>query len=223
MTARKFGWLVLTACVICAAGGGCASHHKSRADVASDDPLHVPLALRGENTVMRIEFPSGRQTISPGQFHKDEVCYLTAGRFRIECFTDGSTLTLGPTDSNDILTDNPGWNLQPAEDDEQGRQMLQISAVLVLVAGSVDRLPATLSEYIQNPGQHLTEALDLAESLLTDDKVQLPGFARGGNFSVTVQLSDAGREKLEDALDEVGESAAGLREVKARRGKTSSR
>src|SRR5206468_12296486 len=106
---------------------------------------------------------------------------------------------LGPTDSNELLTDNPGWNLQPADDkDEQGREMMQIHAVLTLVAGSVDRLPATLVDYLQSPGRHLSEATDLAEALLTEDKVQIAGHARGGNFNVTVELSDAGREKLVD-------------------------
>jgi hypothetical protein len=223
MTETVLGRLVLTVC-LCAGASGCATRRGAGANEAPRDPLHVPLALRGANTVVRIEFPSGRQTITPGQFQKDEVCYLTAAQFRIDCYTDGSSLNLGPMDSNELLTDNPGWNLQPAEEDEPGRQMLQIGAVLALVAGSVDRLPSTLADYIQAPGPHMNEALDLVEALLTEDKVRLAGYARGGNFNVTVELSDAGRVKLESALDEMGESAAGVQQVRAlRRGRTKTR
>lgn len=178
--------------------------------------MHIPLALQGENTIIKIDLPGGVQNIEPGQFQQGEVCYMAAGKFRIDCYNDSSSLNLGPTDSSDLLTDNPGWNLRPAEDDEQGRQLMQTYGVLTLVAGSVDRLPATLADYIQSPGTHLTEALDLTEALLTQDHVRLPGYAHGGNFNVTVQLSDAGREKLEDALDEAGNSGGDLQLARKR-------
>jgi hypothetical protein len=213
---RRLVRLALAACVACAAVSGCTTGHDPGAKHASADALHVPLALRGENTILRIEFPSGVQNISPGQFQQDEVCYMNAGKFRIDCYNDSSSLNLGPTDSNDLLTDNPGWKLEPAGDDEQGRQLLKVYSVLTLVAGSVDRLPATLADYIQSPGAHLTEALDLTEQLLTEDQVRLTGFARGGNFNVTVQLSDDGREKLQDALDEAGDSGGNFQLVRAR-------
>ncbi len=105
---------------------------------------------------------------------------------------------------------------EPALDDPQGRQLMQVYAVLTLVAGSIDRLPATLADYIQTPGTHLTEALDLTEELLTRDQMKLQGFARGGNFNVTVQLSDAGREKLQDALDEAGNVGGDFQMVRER-------
>jgi len=203
--------------LVCAGLVGCATDHDPvvRHSLALTT-MHLPLALQGENTVMKIELPSGEQRIEPGQFQHDEVCYMSAGKFRIDCFGDGSALNLGPTDSNDLLTDVPGWKLQPALDDERARQALQMYAVLTLVAGSVDRLPATLADYIQVPGTHLTEALDLTEELLTKEQLKLRGFARGGNFNVTVQLSDAGREKLEDALDEAGDSGGQLQMVRER-------
>ena len=216
MRGTKLGWLALAVGLACAATGGCVTNksHESAARHAAG-AIHLPLALQGENTIMKIELPSGTQKIEPGEFQHDQICYMTAGKFRIDCFSDGSSLNLGPNDSNDLLTDNPGWKLQPAEDDEQGRQLMQMYAVLTLVAGSVDRLPATLADYIQNPGTHLTEALELTEALLTEDTVRMPGYARGGNFNVTVQLTDAGREKLEDALDEAGDSGGNLQMVLA--------
>jgi hypothetical protein len=214
MMGMNLGRFALGLSLAWAGMGGCAAEDHPDAKNAWRDSMHVPLAVRGENAVIRLEFPTGKQTIDPGQFQKDEVCYLKAGEFRIDCFTDGSLLTLGPTDSNDLLTDNPGWNLEPVEEDERARQMMQISAVLALVAGSVDRLPATLSVYIQSPGQHLTQALDLTEKLLTEDRVQLDGFARGGRFKVSIELSDAGREKLEGALDEAGDAPGGVQQVR---------
>jgi len=217
MRGTKLGRWALATCLACAAANGCTtSHDPSARQSASGATLHIPLALQGENTIMKIEFPSGVQKIEPGQFQHDEVCYMTAGKFRIDCYNDSSSLNLGPTDSNDLLTDHPGWKLQPALDDEPGGRLLRVYAILTLVAGSVDRVPATLADYIQVPGTHLTEALDLTEALLTQDPVRLPGYARGGNFNVTVQLSDAGREKLEDALDEAGESGGDLQRVRNR-------
>jgi len=216
MRGTKLGRLALAVCLTCAATGGCTTNkaHEPTARRAIGS-IPLPLALQGENTIIKIELPSGLQKIEPGQFQQDQVCYMTAGKFRIDCYNDSSSLNLGPNDSNDLLTDNPGWKLQPAEDDEQARQLMQMYAVLTLVAGSVDRLPATLADYIQTPGSHLTEALDLTEELLTKDQVRLPGYARGGNFNVTVQLTDAGREKLEDALDEAGGSGGNLQLARA--------
>jgi hypothetical protein len=180
-------------------------------------PWPLPTALRVQYTVMKLDLPRGRQTVEPGEFTRDEVCYIKAGDFRIDCYTDGSALNLGPNDSNDVLTDNAAWHLTPAdENDKSGEQALRTYAIVALVAGSVDRLPSALADYLQSPGQHLTQALDLSEHLLSDEQVRLEGFARGGNFTITVQLNDDGREKLLDALDEIGESDSDLQVVRHR-------
>ena len=217
---RSMSWRAaagaLAGALLATAAGGCA-HDPSAQDPHANPARHhgaIPLALRGENTVLRLDFPAGKQTINPGQFQHDEICYLNAGDFRIDCFPDGSSLNLGPTDSTDLLTDVPGWALEPADDqDVQGSQFLHLSALLSLIAGSVDRLPAALSDYIKNPGPHLSQAMDLTEKLLNDPRIELNGYARGGNFHVVVELSDAGREKLEAALDEVGETPGELQWV----------
>ena len=210
----------------CFALSGCAR------DVAGLDPGHpqsaamttpfIPLALRGQNTTLHLEFPKGRQTIVPGEFTQSEVCYLKAGSFRIDCYADGSELNLGPTDSTDLLTDNPAWNLSPAnEDNKDAVQTMQAYALISLIAGSVDRLPTALSDYLQNPGAHLTEALDLTSQLLSEPRVKLHGFAKGGNFTVTVELNDDGRDKLLDALDEMGDSQGGIQFVRFHGSRTS--
>jgi hypothetical protein len=193
-------------------------------DVVVLSPAHpqisafpFPLALRGQNTFIRVDFPKGRQAIEPGQFTRNEVCYMKAGNFRIDCFADGSELNLGPMDSTDLLTDLACWNLQPADEDNRlAAQAMQAYALITLVAGSVDRLPNTLSDYLQTPGQHLTEALDLTNQLLTDPRVRFQGYAKGGNFTVTVELNDDGRQKLLDAVDEMGGTGGGVQFVRLR-------
>jgi hypothetical protein len=217
----------LRAALVCACLGvslaGCAR------DVVVLDANHpqgamlqvIPLSLRGQNTTLHLEFPKGRQTIEPGQFTQSEVCYLKAGSFRIDCYPEGSELNLGPTDSTDLLTDHAAWNLSPENDENKAAvQAMQAYAVITLIAGSVDRLPTALSDYLQNPGQHLTEALELTSELLSQQRVKFHGFAKGGNFTVTVELNDDGRDKLLDALDQVGDSQGGVQLVRLSNSRT---
>ncbi|HEY2589644.1 MAG TPA: hypothetical protein VGI81_28120 [Tepidisphaeraceae bacterium] len=172
-----------------------------------DARVPIPLAISGQNTVLRITFPNRDEPIEPGQLQRDEICYLEAGDFRIDCYTDGSSLNLGPNDSNDLLTDNPMYGLAPAKADEKdAATAMRLYGVLFLIAGSVDRLPATLADYLQSPGTHLNEAIALTDVLLNQKSVRFIGHARGGNFVVTVELTNDGRDKLEDAMDEIGET-----------------
>jgi hypothetical protein len=185
---------------------GCA---QDRVVEAPEPPTQasIPMAVRGQDTIFRLSFPQRDQKIEPGQFQNGEICYLTVGDFRVNCFNDGSTLDLGPNDSTDLLTDNPMWNLEPAHDDKAAGDSMKLYSILFLVGGTVDRLPGTLANYIQDPSQHLAEAVVLAELLLNQRRVEFQGFARGGSFSVSVELTTAGREKLMDALDDAGEPA----------------
>jgi hypothetical protein len=172
----------------------------------TDAVVPIPLAIRGQSTLLRISFPNHDEQVEPGQFQQDEICYLDTGDFRIDCFTDGSSLNLGPSDSNDLLTDNPMYGLAPAKADaKNAATAMKLYGILFLVGGSVDRLPATLADYLQSPGVHLNEAIALADALLNQKNVRFTGHAHGGNFVVTVELTDDGRDKLEDAMDEIGE------------------
>lgn len=199
----------MAAGILLAALAGCAREHPVVASETQGDPppATIPLALNGQDTSMRISFPHRDQRIEPGEFNQDEICYLSVGDFRIDCYTDGSSLNLGPNDSTDLLTDNPMAGLSPAHDDKGAAQAMQLYGILFLVGGSLDRLPGALADYIEDPNQHLDEALALAQLLLNQKKVEFEGHARGGNFTVTVELNDSGRDKLLDALDEIGESA----------------
>jgi hypothetical protein len=208
----------LTLCTAAALLGGCAtmppksSLHRPGIDAAGN----VPLFLRGQYVTLRLEFPQTDQKIDPGQFRNDEICYVKAGRFRIDCFADGSTLSYGPLDSTDLLTDHAPSTLEPADENSDAAQTMRLYALVTLIAGTIDRLPSTLSDYLQNPGQHMSAAVDLADQLLADGPVQLAGCARGGNFTVTLELDDAGREKIVEALDERSDDPSQLQYVNLR-------
>jgi hypothetical protein len=191
--------------------GGCAKDHASENTTPNFEiivPVTIPLALRGQATVIRVSLPHTDQKIEPGQFSPDEICYVEAGDFRIDCKTDGSSLNLGPTDSNDLLTDNPMFGLAPLHNDRDVVQTMKLYGLMFLIGGSVDRLPAALADYIQGPGPHMTEALALTDMLLNQKRVEFDGHARGGNFTVSIELTTDGRDKLMDALDEIGQTTS---------------
>ena len=185
---------------------GCA-HRPAPESGASSGGLAVPLALRGQDTQFRLIFPPAGRGEESGHFEQGEVCYLVAGAFRVDCYTNGSYLTLGPNDSNALLSDNPGWELTAADGNKLSDQAVRLYGVLFLVGGSIERLPEALSQYIQDPGAHQTEAVSLAQLLLGRSAVALKGYARGGNFTVSVALTDAGRDKIIEAIESAGESS----------------
>lgn len=198
-------WQAAACMVLAGAVIGCADEHVAPPGENSA-PLSIPLSLRGQDTMMRLTIPRANQSFEPGGLLTGEVCYLAVGSFRIDCFSNGSSLNLGPNDSTDLLTDCPLWGLSPLRDDKAAADSLKLYAVLSLVGGSIDRLPGTLADYLGQPGQHLEEAMELARLLSNEKRVEFQGHARGGNFLVTVELTDGGREKLLDAIDEAGES-----------------
>jgi hypothetical protein len=210
---KDLGWLTAIGWLLALVAG--CSHERivQISEVAT--PPSFPTALRGQTVIVRLAFPKSDQQIEPGQFKPDTICYLTAGDIRIDCQTDGSTLVFGPNDSADLLTDNPMAGIEPAHDDPSASQSMKLYGVLFLVAGSLDRLPGALADYIQDPGPNLAEAVELAEMLLNEKQVELAGCARGGNFVASIELTDDGRDKLIDALDQVGESGSTIQRVKA--------
>jgi hypothetical protein len=194
----------------CATTSG-SSFRKRGIDAAGN----IPLFIRGQYATLRLEFPVTDQKVDPGQFQNNEICYVKAGGFRIDCFADGSSLNYGPNDSSDLLTDHAPSTLEPADDDSGAAESMRLYALVTLIAGSIDRLPVTLADYLQNPGQHLGAAMELADQLLGDEPVHMAGYARGGNFVVTMELDDAGREKIVDALDEHSADPSQLQYVNA--------
>lgn len=195
---------------------GCAP--KPPPEMTATSPgMVVPLALRGQDTQFKLNFPPMGRSSESGSFEQGEVCYLGAGEFRIDCYANGSYLTLGPNDSTTLLADNPGLELEAADGNKLSEQAVRLYGVMFLIGGSIERLPGVLSAYIQDPGTHQNEAISLAQALLGRGPVDLKGYARGGNFTVMLLLTDAGREKLVDALDNVGESAGDTQLVTATR------
>jgi hypothetical protein len=180
-------------------------------------PIHVPMALDGTDVIVRLSFPQRDMQLEPGQFETNEICYLEAGQFRIDCYTDGSSLNLGPNDSTDLLTDNPMNGLAPLHADQSVADTMKLYGILFLVGGTMDRLPGALADYIQDPNQHLIEAVALADALLNQKTVEFQGWAHGGQFVVSVELTDSGHDKLEDALDEAGEPSGANQMVSLRR------
>ena len=198
---------------------GCASHPPGPPPAtASAAGLTVPLVIQGQDTRFRLSFPSSGHGSDAVQFEQGEICYLSAGDFRIECYANGSYLTLGPNDSNALLSDNATIELSAGDGNKTSEQAVRLYGILFLVGGSVERLPQALSDYLQEPGTHLNEAISLAQALMGRQPVDLRGHARGGAFNVAVVLTDAGREKLIDALDSIGESGGDTQVVSARKG-----
>jgi hypothetical protein len=83
--------------------------------------------------------------------------------------------------------------------------VLKLYATLYLLAGSVDKLPAALADYLDNPGPRRRDAIALARLLAVHGGAKLLGFAHGGKFAVTFRLTEEGRDKLLEALERIGE------------------
>lgn len=207
--------------LLCALLAGCAPHGVMVVHESSDG-IPLPLLLQGQNTRMRLVFPQKDQSVQPGGFQRNEVCYLKAGDFRIDCYNDGSTLNLGPNDSTAVLSDNPMWDIEPVDLDMLAVKYMRLYGVLFLVGASVDRLPQTLGDYIADPGSHQAEAVTLARTLLNSRHVQFEGYARGGSFTVLLELTDSGQDKLVEALDQAGETAGPTQLVSSRQARSRS-
>ncbi len=177
---------------------GCAAHGGG-----SDDGNAFPFHLRGANTQFRINFASRSEKASKEparQLDERELCYLKADRCTIECFPFGSLLILGPDDAMPLVEDNPLSDLRPDGHDPQAESLLDTIGVIAVIGGSVERLPETLAEYIEDPDENSDAAVSLARELLTAKGTNLPGFGHNGHFTVAVQLTEPGRKRLLQAL-----------------------
>ncbi len=157
-----------------------------------------PFRFRGANTRIRIIL-SDRAAASrepARELDNLELCYLQADRCTIECFPFGSLLILGPDDAMTLVGDNPLCDLRPDGRDPQGESLLDTIGVISVIGGSVERLPETLAEYIEDPDENADAAVSLARVLLSPQGTNLPGFGRSGHFTVTIQLTAPGRKRL---------------------------
>lgn len=175
---------------------GCAARGGAESDA-------FPFRLRGANTRFRIILSDRAAAASKEparELDNLELCYLKADRCTIECFPFGSLLMLGPDDAMALVEDNPLSDLRPDGHDPQGESLLDTIGVISVIGGSVERLPETLAEYIEDPDDNADAAVSLARALLSPQGTNLPGFGRSGHFTVTVQLTDPGRKRLLQAL-----------------------
>jgi len=211
-----FCWVIL-------AWTGCAHRPVAvaRAPEPKAEPVaavsDMPLSLAGDDTRVKISFHSSQNESLQEEFEQDDICFLRAGPWRIDCMTSGSWLTFAEdeNDASPLLEDNPMWQVHASRPNSSGGTLMQFFGILFLVGASVDRVPSTLADYLDRPGPHAQEAAALAERLLEDRPLVLPGIARGGAFTVTMELTDSGRQALEDALEGNTDSGTGIRMVRS--------
>jgi hypothetical protein len=180
---------------------GCIAAHPM-----PDTPTKTELTLNGDDTRQQLIMQSNAM-ITPdeaGQVLADqEMCYLQLDKITIECFPFGSLLMLGPNDAVELVYDNPLDDLHADEHDPRGELMLQTLAVVSVIADSVERLPGSLADYIDdansaNPGVATT----LSRRLIDSSSVNLAGMSRAGPFTINLELTEDGKEELREALSD---------------------
>ena len=172
-----------------------------------------PYVLRGTDTQIRLDFRAHPKVPAAVELSADEVCYLSAGDAVVLFHGEGSYLLFGPRDGIELVDANPLWRLRPVGRDLSGGALLRVYGTIFMIAGSVDRLPDALSDYLDEPGAHRHQALALARKMLDPKGLELPAVAHGGTFAVYVSLTPAGRDKLLEAL-QANEDKTGLHLVK---------
>jgi hypothetical protein len=183
-------------------GIGCAPQHPAPSAKSADSA--AGFVLRGENAVIWFDFSA--QTTNAQPPHRllgDEICRLTLESSTIEFFPEGTVLLLGSTESVRLMEDNPLWRLLPATSDKDAAAVMKLYATLYLVGGSIEKLPDALADYLDDPGPRRRDAIALARALCIAGGAKLPGFAHGGNFAVSFHLTNVGRDKLLEALEQI--------------------
>jgi hypothetical protein len=178
---------------------GCAVARPIRPD---DNPF--PLDLAGDNTHTRFVLDSVSASASDdseGLLADQELCYLSIDNATIECFPFGSLLMLGPDDAVQLVSDNPLDGLHAGVRDPGADSLLQTLSIFSLIAASIDRVPDSLADYmagddVENPAV----ARALALRLLQPGGTTLTGHSGSATFTIKVELTDDGRETLEEAL-----------------------
>jgi hypothetical protein len=190
---------ILAAVILASVAVGCAHRPPAPATPPASDPGGA-FALRGLDTHVLFDFNAHEAAGKHRVLKSDEICCLFVGDAVLACTLDGSNLLFAPGDGVVLVRDNPCSRMRPIDHDPEGEQRLQAFSTIVLIAGSVDRLPDGLADYISDPGFHRRQAIELARKLLSDNGAEFPAQARGGTFSVFMRLTNSGREKLLDAL-----------------------
>jgi hypothetical protein len=175
---------------------GCAPSHPPP---AQSEPS-FPFSLRGRDTLLEFDFKAHPAVAISHKLKEDELCYMTVGDAVIMCTEDGSYLLFGPGDGVTLVRDNPLARLRLAGDDAVDQQWIDVFATVFLIAGSVDRLPDAVATYLADPGPHHSQATALARKMLSDNGASLPVAVRGNTFTVTLRLTESGRDTLTDAL-----------------------
>lgn len=188
-------------------GCGCAGAHGAAKSGAMDSHA-FPFLLRGADTIIHLDFSTPMDGFQPPHaLAADEVCFMVVGSSTIECFSGGAALLLGPDDGIQLIDDNPLWQLRPARSDKDGTKLMKLYATFFLIAGSVEKLPGALADYLDDPGPQRAAVIALIRRLADDDGGQFPVAAHGGNFVVRFQLTRTGREKLLEALQALQEES----------------
>jgi hypothetical protein len=187
---------------------GCAVARQAPRD---DDPF--PLDLAGNNTHLRFVLGSvsaNSSDDSDGLLADQELCYLSIDHATIECFPFGSLLMLGPDDAVELVADNPLDDLHADGRDPGGDSLLRTLSTFSLIAASIDRVPDSLADYMADEdAENPAVARALALRLLQPGGTTLTGYSGSATFTINVELTDDGRETLEEALAD-SQSSGGL-------------
>ena len=178
---------------------GCAGSPPAQSVKVSVEPAR-PFELIGRDTRMAIDFSLHPPATVAYDLADDELCYLSLDRAIIVCAPSGSYLLFGKEDGIALVKDGPMARITPVGRDAAARESLSALETVTDVAGAVERLPDALLDYLDDPGPHRQIAIAVSQRLLADGGAIMVGSARGGTFCVSIGLTDAGREKLEEAV-----------------------
>jgi hypothetical protein len=184
--------------------GGCAAQHATAHAAHSKDTSAPGFVMRGENALIWFDFSAPpAESQPPHNLLGDEICCVSIESSTIECFPEGTLLLLGSSESVQLMEDNPLWNLAPVTSDADAAAVMKLYATLYLLAGSIEKLPDALADYLDNPGPRQRDAIALARTLAIHGGAKLPAFAHGGKFTVSFRLTEQGRDKLLEALEQI--------------------
>jgi hypothetical protein len=190
-------WCVFANCALAILlSGGCTA---TRPQAPAPAP-RLALSLRGEDTRTDLDFDIHPAMTVPFDLADDEICYIPAGDGVIVCGDRGSYLQFGPEDGVILVKDTPFYHLRAAKVESSESAAIQMYSTVFMIAGTADRIPGALTEYLDDPGPHRRQAIALARALVASNGGVFTAAGRGGTFSVHIRLSELGRAKLVEAI-----------------------